>query len=251
MSRCVEHAMVTMLVLASLSGLTASAENKASVAPATAHANLDSLRRYLNEKSDIEFVTTFEAAYAASDDNVRGKAQVIFRRPNLFRVEAVAANDSYVFVSDGAVLTIYDARKKQYAEVTARATLSDNMNLVSGLMGYEARIFDFLAALDRSATVGSDVQITSKGPETIQGQETQLFDVKATSGNWQVWVASSGTPLPVRLATASIDDPSKTAQTNHFEWKTDPVFPPTAFVFSPPEGSRKAALDELELAPPE
>ena len=246
----IRYGILAILILAGVN-FHASAEQAIPATPSTVGTNLDALRAYLRGKSAIEFVTTFEASFAASDDNVRGKAHVVFRRPNMFRIEADAANNSFVLVSDGSVLTIYDARRRQYAELPARATLSDNMNLVSGLMGYEARIFDFLAALDRSSDAGSDVQVTSKGLDAVHGQQTQLFDVKATTGNWQVWIGSNGTPLPIRLATASIDDPSKTAQTNRFEWKTDPVLASGTFVFSPPPGSKKVALDELNLAPPE
>src|SRR5690242_12610368 len=115
MIRSIRHGMLAMFVLAGVN-VHASAEQTIPVTPTTVGTNLDALRAYLRGKSAIEFVTTFEASYAASDDNVRGKAHVVFSRPNMFRVEADAANDSYVLVSDGSVLTIYDAKRRQYAE---------------------------------------------------------------------------------------------------------------------------------------
>jgi hypothetical protein len=80
-----------------------------------------------------------------------------------------------------------------------------------------------LAALDQSANAGSDIETAEEGPETIGGRETERIIVSSPEGNWQVWLAGKGTRHPVRLITASIDDPRKIAQTNEFEWKNDPV----------------------------
>src|SRR4051794_17704163 len=156
MSRFTTFAMaISILAAPGLLQGAAVAEQATQMTTPASRADLDELRAYLKRNSAIEFETTFAASDAASDDNVKGKAHFVFRRPNMFRIEAEAANESYVYVSDGTSMTIYDTRRKLFSQTPARATLADNMNLVSGLMGYQAHIFDFLAALDQSANSGS------------------------------------------------------------------------------------------------
>ncbi|WP_045835500.1 DUF2092 domain-containing protein [Hyphomicrobium sp. 99] len=217
-------------------------------APSALPLPLKELRDHIDAQQEMDFQTTFHASSNVLDTKVQGVSEFRTRRPNLFRATANSGPNAYEYVSDGTVLTIYNVHTNAFAQTPARASVQGNMALIAGLMSYQARIFDFFAALDQ-ATVGGGVEIATKGAESVGGRECDGFAVRTMVEKWDVWVEKASPHLPCKLVSSDVDDPSGNVQVNEFTWKKAPNFEPATFKFSPPPGSKRLDIGDLLATP--
>jgi len=224
------------------------AESPAKAEPASAlPPQLNELREFINAQQEMDFQTTFHGSSKVLDTTTQGTAQFMTRRPNLFRVKVDSGANAYEYISDGTVLTIYNVHTNAYAQTAARPSVLGNMNLIAGLMSFQARIFDFFAALDQAA--GGGVKITAKGTESVSGRECDRFDVVTMTEKLEAWVEKAPPHLPCKLASSDVDDPSAMVQINEFTWKKASSFGPETFQFSPPSGSKMLDIGTLLATP--
>ncbi|SFV34326.1 DUF2092 domain-containing protein [Hyphomicrobium facile] len=210
---------------------------------------LKELRAYIDAQQTMDFKTAFHTSSNVLNIESQGSAHFLVRKPNQFRIEVSAQNASYEYVSDGTVLTILNIPQKTYAQVAARATVQGNMSLIAGLMGFQARIFDFFAALDQASDGLASIQITAKGAGTVGGRECDRFIMTSMVEKWDVSLEMPAPHLPCKLVSGDVDDPSATSQVNEFTWEKAPNITPDTFVFSPPPGSKKTDVGSVLAAP--
>jgi hypothetical protein len=217
--------------------------------PSEAHIAFQKLDHYLRN-NPLEFQTSYDARNATLG-NSRGTAHFFIERPNLLRIEFAGAGFSYLLVSDGSIFTIYDRKKRKYAQVPARKTPLEAMNLFTGLTAFQAQVLRFLGVVGDVADKDKDIQITANGPRNIQGRQCDRFRIVYTQGvspdKWEVWLQQGDVPLACKTVVTSVDEGN--VQTNTYVWKTSPVVLPSMFVFTPPSGSKKVDLGDLDLRP--
>ncbi len=207
-------------------------------------APLKELQNYMETQPDMDFQTTYRSSSNVLDTKSQGSSQFLTRRPNLFRVSAKIGGNTYEYVSDGTLLTIYNHQTNEYAEAAARASITGNMTFIAGLMSFQARLFDLLAALDQAA-LGGGVKVAPKGTETVGGRECDRFNVMSQVETWDVWVEKASPHLPCKLVSGDVDDPAVTTQINEFTWKKAPNFDAATFKFVPPAGSKRVDVGDL------
>lgn len=210
---------------------------------------LKELRAFIDAEQTMDFRTSFHTSSNVLDTESQGTGHFLVRRPNQFRIEASTGKASFQYISDGTVLTIYNIPQKTYAQVAARGTLQGNMSLLAGLMGFQARIFDFFAALDQASEGTGSVQITEKGTGAVGGRECDRFIVTTMVEKWDVSLEKPAPHLPCKLVSGDVDDPSATLQVNEFAWEKAPNFTPDTFVFSPPPGTKKTDVGGALASP--
>ncbi|RUP09904.1 DUF2092 domain-containing protein [Hyphomicrobium sp.] len=210
---------------------------------------LKELREFIDAQQDMDFQTTFHGTSNVLDTTTQGTGQFTTRRPNLFRIKASSGANAYEYISDGTILTIYNVHTNAYAQTAARPSVIGNMTLIAGLMSFQARIFDFFAALDQAAAGGGGVKITAKGTESVGGRECDRFDVVTMTEKWESWVEKAAPHLPCKLASSDVDDPSAMVQVNEFTWKKAPSIDTATFQFSPPHGSKQLDIGTLLATP--
>jgi hypothetical protein len=86
---------------------------------------------------------------------------------------------------------------------------------------------------------GSD-EVFYVGPAMVRGQKCHHLAGSMETMDWQLWIAASGDPLPVKYILTDLDIPLAPQFTIAFEsWETGVKIPESAFDFQPPEGSEK------------
>lgn len=177
----------------------------------------------------------------------RGSTHFQVHQPNLLRIETNSGQRSYVVVSDGKVLTIYNPKQRKFAQMAAPDSPAAAFGLLTGEMGVELQVLNFLGAVD-DVVAGSDgVQVAAAGSGTVGGRQCDRFNVVGRMRDkWEAWLEKKEVPLLCKLV-----NPGDTVQTNEFSWKPNPIFSQETFVFSPAEGSTMVDVGSLGLAPPE
>jgi hypothetical protein len=205
------------------------------------------LAEYL-QNNPLDFQTTFDAR-SGGNELYRGKGHFLVRRPNQMRAEINLGGKVYWIISDGTVLTIYDVQQRKYSQTASPATLSSAFGFFAGEIGIDSQVLNFMEIVDDTASGSQNFKVTSAGSGTIDGKACDRFAVASASGDdtWQAWLEKGDKPLLCRLAYQSVDGP---AQTNTFAWKSPAAISAESFTFSPPAGSAKVDIGDLNLVSP-
>lgn len=213
-----------------------------SFAQGDARAVLKQMHDHLINSSRLEFESSVHVASDVLGVSRRGTTHFIIQQPNRFRVEASSNNKTFIFVSDGNVLTLYRPEARKFAQVHARKSIIGTMYLAAGLLNIEARLLDFLWTVN----YGDDVSVSASGSGSVRGRECSRFNVDRFEDKWEVWLDKTGVPLPCKLVSRRTDGNARVVQTNELSWKANPVFSTETFDFTPPKGSRKVDVSDLE-----
>jgi hypothetical protein len=178
-------------------------------------------------------------------------AVIDVERPNrfAFRTQRVGEGDSgHHMVSDGKTMTVFDKKRKQYAEMAAPAKLGGYMQplarmgdggLRTGILFLNILQDDPDEALLEGVTKGEYV-----GIEKVDGRDAHRLKFKQERMDWELWVAADGQPFVLKMAdTSERPDGSKvTLSETYKNWKVNAEPAKDTFTFTPPEGATKAKL---------
>lgn len=207
------------------------------------------LNDYLRS-SDVQFQTSYDSRNTSLGAS-QGTARFFVARPNLLRVELSGNGFSYLIVSDGTVFTIYDEKKRKYAQLPAPEKPIQAVNLFTGLAVFEAQVLRFLGAISDVANGDPSVRINVGGSERVQDAQCNRYSIGYASDRdadkWDVWLDNSGVPLPCKTVLMSQNNGN--VQTNLYDW-TNGRSPPDTFTFNPPAGSTKVDIGDLDMRPP-
>jgi hypothetical protein len=206
------------------------------------------LQNYL-KSNPLDFETTF-VARADGDELYHGSIHLLTRQPNSLWADVSFGATSYLLVSDGTVLTIYNKQQRKFSQSAAPASLNAAFGYFSGEVGIDGQLLNFLSVVDETSAGSDDFKLVAAGSETIGGRQCDKFTVTGKMGDnwWDAWLEKSDPPLLCRLVYHNVDGPT---QTNEFVWKATPVISQETFVFSPPSGSAKVDIGDLNLATPD
>lgn len=223
---------------------TSPAQAQSSDAAKVAFKKLDD---YL-QKNPVDFETSFDAQ---SDGNelYRGKGHFIIRQPNALRADTTLGHNTYVVVSDGSVLTIFNPQDKRYSQNAAPQSLPAAFGFFTGEIGIDSQVLNFMSIVHDVVASGDIAKVTDSGSDVIDGKSCDKFTVSEASGDdtWQVWLEKGDTPLICKLVYKSVDGP---AQSNTFHWNAAPTLTAETFTFSPPAGSTKVDIGDLNMVSP-
>jgi hypothetical protein len=197
----------------------------------------------------IQFTTSYDAQNVSLGTS-RGDAHFYVDRPNLLRLELAGDGFSYLMTSDGKVFTIYDEKKKKYAQRPATERPIEAVNLFTGLAAFQSRVLQFLGLVGDVASGDADLKVTKVGVDNVGGLACVRYDMQYTSqadsDKWTAWLRKDGVPLPCKSAIRSSDEGSQ--QTNLYKWES--AAPQSDnYIFVPPTGATEVSISELALHP--
>src|SRR6185503_19546573 len=123
------------------------------------------LRDYV-KSSPLDFETSFDARMLG-DELYRGSSHFLIWQPNLVRIETNSGNRSYLTVSDGKVMTIYNPRQRKSAQMTAPDSPAAVYGMLTGEMGVEAQVLRFLRVVDDVVAGADSAKPVAAGSSTI------------------------------------------------------------------------------------
>ncbi len=213
----------------------------------TTKATFKKLDDYLQNNA-LDFETAFNAT---ADGNAlyRGTGHFIMQQPNALRADTNLQGNTYLVISDGSALTIYNQRQKKYSQTPAQPSLTASFGFFSGELGIDSQILNFMDIVHNVVVGGDSAAVAAAGSEQIDGKSCDKFTITDTSGDetWQAWLRTGGEPLLCKLVYRSVDGPE---QINTFRWNPTPQISPQTFVFSPPAGSAKVDVGDLSMVSP-
>jgi len=170
--------------------------------------------------------------------------QVQLSRPDKLRATRLGGYADVELVFDGKTLNVLSKDRNKFAQVDAPGSVDDlvetlrdkYMVVLPGADLVLARIFDEMS--------GDVVVAKNIGRGVIDGIECHHLAFRNLEVDWQIWIDAGVEPIPRKYVITSKSvhgSPQYTLRIK--QWRTD--VSPDAFVFKPPAGATKVAIEAL------
>jgi hypothetical protein len=131
---------------------------------------------------------------------------------------------------DGVGLTIVMHNDKIYGQARAPETLDKTLDAIYERYGVAPPLADYIYSSPAKALLTDTTTGGWVGRETVAGQPTDHLSFKDTGVNWEVWIASTGDPLPQKMAADFTDNKRLRKIVMTFkDWSLAPQIPDDRF----------------------
>jgi hypothetical protein len=170
--------------------------------------------------------------------------QVQLSRPDKIRAARLGGYSNVELVFDGKTLTIVSKDRNKFAQVEAPGSVDQLVGVLrdnyrARLPGADlllARVFDELSL---SVVVAKNI-----GRGVVDGVECHHLAFRNLEVDWQIWIEADVEPIPRKYVITSKNVPGSPQFTLRIkEWRKE--VSPDAFVFKPPAGATKVAIEAL------
>jgi hypothetical protein len=209
-----------------------------------AAARLDAMASFLSKASRLRVTldTTHDAVQDTGQKVEFGETRIVtIRRPDRARVETTRRDGARRgFLFDGTQLAVFDVDQKVYATAPKSGTLDAAFEYLTGDLGMRMPLAElFASGLPEEV---KKLRRTARwvGTETLDGVVTDHVAVRGDTADIQLWIASSGDPLPQRIVITyrlAEGQPQFSAKLN--DWDLAPEVPDALFAFAPAAGAEK------------
>jgi hypothetical protein len=182
--------------------------------------------------------------------DINVKAVYNIERPNRLSLKTQLDGDPAKgpdVIADGKKLTIHAKGRKQYTQEDSPAGLADiGIKLLQLGPNLTGMLFGNVLAEDPADLLMQGVNSCSYvGKEQVDGQPVHRMKFSQEGFDWELWVASEGKPLILRMVRIAEGPNGKVTTTETYKnWKLDGEMAKDMFTFSAPEGVKK--VDDFE-----
>ena len=174
---------------------------------------------------------------------------VTVRRPDAMFFEVAGTGDTAIDVSayyDGRTVSLRNNAHGMWAKTTVPGTLDEMLDDVARRYSLPVPIADVVYSLPYEAFIGRDTKGGFVGRETIDGIECAHLGYADKLVDVQIWIPSSGQPLPRRVELVYKQAPgAPKARIDFTSWDLAPRIADEAFRFQPGETPRQVAFEQL------
>jgi hypothetical protein len=184
---------------------------------------------------------TLEDMHDGHRVDLDASARAIVSRPNKILAEQKLGDQTeQVFYYNGKTLTLSNPSDKVYATEPAPGTIDETLHFVRDTLGVSVPVSDVLYTNAYSLLMQGVTLATVEGKSVIGGIKCDHLLFSRPGVDFQVWVADSGPPLPLKYQvtdTSTCLRPSLTTVLS--DWNTAPAVPDARFTFVPPQGAKQ------------
>jgi hypothetical protein len=174
-------------------------------------------------------------------------ASVLVSRPNKLRAERQGAMLEQIFNYDGKTLTLYNPSDKVYSTKPAPGTIEEMLDFAREELGFVIPASDLVY---RYAFPLMMQQVTSAkviGKAVINGVKSDHLLFSRPGVDFQVWVADSDKPLPIKYVVTDTTTPELVSTTTVMsDWNVAPAMGDALFTFVPPQGAKQVNFTSFE-----
>jgi hypothetical protein len=191
--------------------------------------------------SDVEVITSDVEKIQFSSSG-----KVVLSRPDKLRVTRTGGYADVEIVFDGKTVSALGKNIGAFAQMEAAGSIDQ---LIAGLRSgnvISAPGADFLGTHVADELLAGVIVAKHIGRGVVDGVECEHLAFRNLDVDWQLWVEVGDRPIPRKYVITSKTVGAAPQYTLRIkEWKTDAPVAADAFVFTPPQGTNKVALDQL------
>lgn len=162
-------------------------------------------------------------------------ADVALRRPDNLRARMTGEAPPFDFFYDGKTVSAFAPATKVYSVAKAPATIDAMLPGLQEETGIRFATAPLLLSNPYRVMTRGLTSAVVVGPSMVHGKVCEHLAFRAPGLNWEIWIASSGSPLPRRLAVTFTDRPNLPRTLVEFSnWNLHPWLSARDFVFHKP-----------------
>jgi len=195
-------------------------------------------------ESDVEIITPElqKIQFASS-------GQIKLNRPDKLRVRRTGGYADVELIYDGTEISVYGNNAKSYVQANVPGTVDQMIDAIQarsgvGMPGTDLLLSNAFDELMATTTEGKHI-----GLGVVDGVECEHLAFRGPDTDWQIWVETGAKPVPRKYVITSktlAGAPQYSLRIR--DWKTDAFADANTFVFKPPAGATKVALDSAAMA---
>ena len=174
---------------------------------------------------------------------------VTVRRPDAMNFELAGSGDTVIAVSafyDGKTVSLRDNARGVWTQTAAPGKLDEMLDDVARRYSLPVPFADVIYSVPYEAFIGSGTKGGYVGDETINGIKCAHFGYIDNFVDVQVWIPSSGQPLPRRVELVYKRVPgAPKARIDFTSWDLAPQIVDGAFSFQPGKALKEIAFEQL------
>jgi hypothetical protein len=173
-------------------------------------------------------------------------ATIILERPGKMYMHRHGAYADVEIFFNGEVLTIHGKGKNAYLQTKSPGTVDNAFNTLENEIGLDAPGADLLLANPYPSLSDGIMSSAYLGTAYVNGLECHYLAFRAAKVDWQLWVQTGKTPLPMKyIITTKWVTGAPQYSIRFRDWNTKPQIEANQFVFTAPKGAKK--LDTLPV----
>ena len=176
-------------------------------------------------------------------------AKVIVSRPNKLIAERRGEVIDQVFYYDGKTLTLYNPSEEVYAKESAPGTIEELLDHAREELGLIVPAADLVYSYAFPLMMQDVSFAIMVGKTVIHGVTCDHLLFSRPGVDFQVWVADSGKPLPMKYVVTDTSTPSLVSiSTVMSDWHVAPGVADSRFTFVPPKDAKRITFMPLETS---
>ena len=195
----------------------------------------------LTYDSDVEVITP-----EVEKIQFTSSGKVILSRPDKVRATRTGGYADVEIVFDGKTVSATGKNINAYTQFEAAGSIDQLIAKLRGMDLVSAPGADILGSHVYEDLMADVIVAKHIGRGVIDGVECEHLAFRAQDVDWQLWVEVGARPIPRKYVITSKGVGAAPQYTLRIkEWKTDAPVNAEAFVFTPPQGANKVALEAL------
>ncbi len=165
--------------------------------------------------------------------------QTFVQRPDRLRVNAAGDRLEKQFFLDGKTLTLFEPAAKLYASAPAAGDLEASLARADRELRVRVPLADLASPMLCEHMGKGQSHALYVGRSTVGGVETAHLAFDRADVQYQVWIATKGKPLPLKVLINQKRLPAAPQWTAVLsDWQTAPKLAAGLFTFTPPAGAK-------------
>lgn len=163
-------------------------------------------------------------------------------RPNRLRALIHSPGSRRDIFYDGSTVTLYTPAQNYYAAVEFRGTIGELIDRLEEKYGVEMPLADLFAWGTSAAPVDKIQSAMNAGQDFVAKELCDHYAFRQDQLDWQVWIASTGKPLPRKIVVTYRGDEARPQSMSIIDWNLKPTFKDSVFKFVPPREATKIEI---------
>ncbi len=211
---------------------------------------LQAMSDYLSGEQSLSFDYDSMLEIVTTEDQKLGitaSGTVALTRPDKLRATRRGGYSDLEMVFDGTTFSLLGKYAGIYTQFPAEGSIDNLVDLLREEYGRPLPAADLLTAAPYDILMSEVTDVKDMGVGVIGGKVCDHLAFRTPEVDWQIWIATGGTPYPCRylITTHSLEQgPQYTVDIR--DWRGGEKIDPAAFTFTPPDNATGVEFEKYD-----
>jgi hypothetical protein len=188
---------------------------------------------------EIDTRSSMEVVDGDQKLSIEGGGTYEVQRPDRLKIDLRTDSLRREFIYDGKTVTYVSPNENFYATFEAPPTIKETLKDAAQKYDLSFPLADLFNWGTNDAPIDQIKEGFFVGKAYIGGQETDHWAFRGRDQDWEVWIRSEGTPIPLKLSLVDRLEPTAPRFSVELNWTEAKTFPDDTFTYTPPAGAAK------------